>query len=91
VALDRAFRSGDTDRARDLYRRTLPLLVIQANFRMAFTKYVLTRRGILDNHIARATVPPLDRHDLREIDAWLESVSDLLAVAPLQHLAGAAA
>ncbi|MBM6593649.1 dihydrodipicolinate synthase family protein [Microvirga pudoricolor] len=91
VALDRAYRSGDVDRARDLYRRTLPLLVIQANFRMAFTKYVLTRRGILDNHRTRAKGPALDRHDLREIDAWLDSVSDLLTVAPLQRLAGAAA
>jgi 4-hydroxy-tetrahydrodipicolinate synthase len=89
VALDRAYRSGDIELARDLYRRTLPLLVIQANFRMAFTKYVLTRRGVMDNHASRAKVPPLDRHDMREIDAWLDSVSDLLTVAPLQRFAGA--
>jgi 4-hydroxy-tetrahydrodipicolinate synthase len=58
VAMDRAFRAGDIDRARELYMRTLPLLVIQANFRMAFTKHVLSRRGVLDNRVVRAKVPP---------------------------------
>ncbi|MGY6248552.1 dihydrodipicolinate synthase family protein [Bosea thiooxidans] len=79
VALDRAFRAKDIAAARDLYRRTLPLLVIQANFRMAFTKYVLTRRGLLSNHLCRAPVPALDETDRAEIDAWLASVADLLA------------
>ncbi|MBZ6077218.1 dihydrodipicolinate synthase family protein [Microvirga puerhi] len=78
VALDRAFRSGDLAKARDLYMRTLPLLVIQANFRMAFTKYVLSRRGILTNHASRAKLPPMDAMDLSEIDAWLTSASSLL-------------
>jgi 4-hydroxy-tetrahydrodipicolinate synthase len=91
VALDRAFRSGDVERARDLYRRTLPLLVIQANFRMAFTKYVLTRRGIMDNHVVRAAGPRPDAQDLREIDAWLDSIADLLVASPLGRRAGAAA
>jgi 4-hydroxy-tetrahydrodipicolinate synthase len=79
VAIDRAFRAGDVARARDLYMRTLPLLVIQANFRMAFTKHVLTRRGILDNAVVRAKVPPMDKHDLAEIDAWLELAADLMS------------
>ncbi|WP_332689219.1 dihydrodipicolinate synthase family protein [Bosea sp. (in: a-proteobacteria)] len=87
VALDRAFRSGDIATARDLYRRTLPLLVIQANFRMAFTKYVLTRRSVLTNQICRAAVPALDATDLAEIDAWLASIDDLLA-APAMRKAG---
>jgi 4-hydroxy-tetrahydrodipicolinate synthase len=78
VALDRAFRSDDIAKARDLYMRTLPLLVIQANFRMAFTKYVLTRRGILSNRIARAKLPHMDDMDLSEIDAWLTLASPLL-------------
>jgi 4-hydroxy-tetrahydrodipicolinate synthase len=91
VALDRAFRSGDFEHARDLYRRTLPLLVIQANFRMAFTKYVLTRRGIMDNHMVRAAGPRPDAQDLREIDAWLDSIGDLMTQSPLGRRAGAAA
>ena len=90
VAIDRAFRSGDVAKARELYMRTLPLLVIQANFRMAFTKYVLTRRGNLTNFIARAKVPPMDRHDLREIDAWLALVADLFSAAPVPRAVGAA-
>ncbi|MDF2811140.1 MAG: dihydrodipicolinate synthase family protein [Microvirga sp.] len=90
VAIDRAFRSGDVAKARELYMRTLPLLVIQANFRMAFTKYVLTRRGNLTNFIARAKVPPMDRHDLSEIDAWLALVADLFSAAPAPRVVGGA-
>lgn len=78
VALDSAFRSGAIATARDLYTRTLPLLLIQANFRMAFTKYVLTRRGVLTNHVCRAPLPQLDDIDLAEIDAWLARIEDLL-------------
>jgi 4-hydroxy-tetrahydrodipicolinate synthase len=78
VTMDRAFRSAAIDQARDLYMRTLPLLVIQANFRMAFTKHVLTRRGVLDNRVVRAKVPPMDAHDIAEIDAWLEAIADLI-------------
>jgi len=80
VAMDRAYRSGDVGRARDLYMRTLPLLVIQFNFRMAFTKHVLTRRGVLTNQIVRAKVPPMDGLDVAEIDAWLEACSELMTV-----------
>ena len=90
VAMDRAFRSGDVGRARELYMRTLPLLVIQANFRMAFTKHVLTRRGLLDNRVVRASVPPMDEHDIAEIDAWLDAIGDLMRK-PAQPLATKAA
>lgn len=82
VAMDRAYRDGDTARARELYMRTLPLLVIQFNFRMAFTKHVLTRRGVLTNQVVRAKVPPMDALDVAEIDAWLETCADLMTVEP---------
>lgn len=78
AALDRAFREGATGTARDLYMRTLPLLLIQANLRMAFTKYVLTRRGILTNQVCRAPLPALDAIERTEIDAWLGRIADLL-------------
>ncbi len=78
VAMDRAFRAGDVAGARELYMRTLPLLVIQANFRMAFTKHVLCRRGILDNRVVRAATPSMDAHDIAEIDAWLDACADLM-------------
>ncbi|WP_038365963.1 dihydrodipicolinate synthase family protein [Bosea sp. UNC402CLCol] len=81
AALDRAFRSGAVETARNLYMRTLPLLLIQANLRMAFTKYVLTRRGILSNQICRAPLPAIDAVDRAEIDAWLGRIADLLAPA----------
>lgn len=80
VALDRAYRAGEIERARELYMRTLPLLVIQLNFRMAFTKHVLTRRGVLSNQLVRATVPAMDALDVAEIDAWLDLCAELMTV-----------
>lgn len=80
VALDRAYRAGEIERARELYMRTLPLLVIQLNFRMAFTKHVLTRRGVLTNQVVRATVPAMDALDVAEIDAWLDLCAELMTV-----------
>lgn len=78
VALDRRFRAGAVEEARDLYMRSLPLLVIQANFRMRFTKHVLVRRGVLQHAGVRARLPQFDQHDLEEIDAWLIRITDLL-------------
>lgn len=80
AALDRAFRAGDVGKARELYMRTLPLLVIQANYRMRFTKHVLSRRGIMDNDVVRAKLLTFDAHDVAEIDAWLDLASDLMTV-----------
>ncbi|EHM01706.1 dihydrodipicolinate synthetase family protein [Acetobacteraceae bacterium AT-5844] len=77
VAMDRHFRAGEIDAARDLYMRSLPLLVIQANFRMRFTKHVLTQRGVLNNDVVRARTPQLDSHDKAEIEAWLNRVAAL--------------
>jgi len=83
VAMDKAWRSGSEALAREIYMRTLPLLLIQANFRMRFTKYVLMRRGVLDNYVTRGKVPAWDEVDMREIDSWLDSVKDLLTVGTL--------
>ena len=68
VALDAAWRAGRTGEARDLYIRTLPLLVLQAVYRMRLTKYVLMRRGLLDNSDVRAPTPDLDAGALADID-----------------------
>ena len=86
VALDRAFRAGDKATARNLYWRTLPLLLIQANFRMRFTKHVLSRRGIISSDAIRASAPAFDSYDIDEIDTWLHMIGDLLtanAVPPM--------
>jgi 4-hydroxy-tetrahydrodipicolinate synthase len=84
VALDRAWRGGDIAQARRIYELLLPLLVIQAFSRMRFTKYVLTRRGILRNDVVRAKIAPLDAHDRAEIDALLDRIADRMHVAPLR-------
>ena len=91
VAMDRAYRAGEIERARELYMRTLPLLVIQFNFRMAFTKHVLTRRGVMTNQAVRAKVPPMDALDVAEIDAWLDTCADLMTAEPRQPKLGGGA
>ena len=70
----------------------LPLLVIQANFRMAFTKHVLVRRGVLAQAHVRAALPAMDAEDVAQIDAWLADIADLLtAEMPAEMPAGAPA
>ncbi|WP_295812571.1 dihydrodipicolinate synthase family protein [uncultured Nitratireductor sp.] len=71
VALDDAWRSGETAEARDVYVRTLPLLTLQALYRMRLTKHVLMRRGVLHNASVRARTPQLDKHAIADIDANL--------------------
>jgi 4-hydroxy-tetrahydrodipicolinate synthase len=74
VALDRAWHAGDRKEARQIYIRTLPLLVLQALYRMRLTKYVLARRGIIDHVGVRAPTPDLDEAAIADIDANLEEL-----------------
>lgn len=71
VAIDRALLAGDHVAARAIYVRTLPLLVLQAVYRMRLTKHVLMRRGVLDNAAVRAPTPDLDAMAIADIDANL--------------------
>ncbi|MDE2792734.1 MAG: dihydrodipicolinate synthase family protein [Paracoccaceae bacterium] len=71
VALDRAWRNGRPGDARDIYVRTLPLLVLQAVYRMRLTKHVLMRRGVLEWTGVRAPTPELDTSAIADIDANL--------------------
>ena len=71
VALYEAHVGGDHDRARKLYRLSLPLLVSQAIYRMRLTKYVLKKRGIADALHVRAPLPELDEFTCRDIDLML--------------------
>jgi dihydrodipicolinate synthase/N-acetylneuraminate lyase len=71
VALDAAWWAGDKTLAREIYVRTLPLLTLQAMYRMRLTKLVLMRRGIMDNIIVRAPTPDLDAQAIADIDANL--------------------
>lgn len=79
VAMDRAWRMGDHAGARALYVQTLPLLTLQAVYRMRLTKYVLMRRGILENAVVRAPTPELDPPAIADIDANLAELGILPA------------
>lgn len=74
VALDRAWRSGRRDEAREIYVRTLPLLTLQAVFRMRLTKHALMRRGVLENALVRASTPEMDSLAIADIDANLAAL-----------------
>ena len=63
---------------RALYNRMLPLLNFQAVFRMAMTKEVLRRRGVIASTHVRAPGPKLDPGDHRELDAMLAELADIL-------------
>jgi 4-hydroxy-tetrahydrodipicolinate synthase len=80
VALDRAWRAGRRDEARSIYIRTLPLLVLQAVYRMRLTKHVLMRRGVLENTVVRAPTPELDALARADIDANLAELGLLQGV-----------
>jgi 4-hydroxy-tetrahydrodipicolinate synthase len=74
VALDRALRRGDSAAARRIYVETLPLLVLQAVYRMRLTKHALMRQGVLgpESVGVRAPTPELDSLALADIDMCLE-------------------
>lgn len=71
-------RAGDAAGVRALYNRMLPLLNFQAVFRMAMTKEVLRRRGVIASTHVRAPGPKLDPGDHRELDAMLAELADIL-------------
>jgi 4-hydroxy-tetrahydrodipicolinate synthase len=79
VAMVAAWRAGNTDFARTLYNRSLPLLNFQAVFRWAMTKEVLKRRGVIEGAYKRAPGPRLDRQDEVELGIMLAEIGDLLA------------
>ncbi|MCK8782301.1 dihydrodipicolinate synthase family protein [Rhizobium sp. NTR19] len=72
VALDRAYRRGDIAGARRIYIETLPLLVLQAVYRMRLTKHALVRQGVIDHVGVRAPTPELDADATADIDRALE-------------------
>jgi 4-hydroxy-tetrahydrodipicolinate synthase len=78
VAQFAAHRAGDAVAVRRWFNRMLPLLNFQAVFRMAVTKEVLRRRGVIMATHVRAAGPVLDEFDLRELDAILTGLADLV-------------
>ncbi len=71
-------RAGDATGVRRLFDRMLPLLNFQAVFRMAMTKEVLRRRGVISATHVRAAGPRLDAGDLAELAAILAGLTDLV-------------
>ena len=74
VAIYEAHTAGDFERARELYRNSLPLLACQMIYRMRLTKYVLRLRGITDRLHVRAPLPELDEFTRRDIDTMVEDL-----------------
>ena len=77
VAIYEAHTAGDFDRARELYRNSLPLLACQMIYRMRLTKYVLKQRGIIDRLHVRAPLPELDEFTRQDIDTMVEDLKAL--------------
>ena len=77
VAIYEAHTAGDFERARELYRYSLPLLGCQMIYRMRMTKYVLKQRGITDRLHVRAPLPELDEFTRQDIDTMVEDLKAL--------------
>ena len=73
----RDWREGDAHLARQLYSRTLPLLLFQQIFRVHLTKAVLAARSLLSSRFVRAAGPSFDDGDERECKALIAEASDL--------------
>jgi len=78
VQLLAAHHAGDRANVRALFNAMLPLLNFQAVFRMAMTKEVLKRRGVIVATHVRAAGPVLDDGDRRELGEMLGEVAGLL-------------
>jgi 4-hydroxy-tetrahydrodipicolinate synthase len=76
VAIHHAFRTGNADRARDIFDQFLPLLNFLGVYRVAGVKEVLRRRGFLSSAHCRAGMP-LDRFAAAELEAIIERVQHL--------------
>ena len=77
VAIYEAHTAGDFERARELYRYSLPLLGCQMIYRMRLTKYVLKQRGITDRLHVRAPLPELDEFTRQDINTMVEDLKAL--------------
>lgn len=60
VALMTAYAGGRRDEALELYQRSLPLLLIQAPYRMRMTKLILKHRGLIETDLVREALPEMD-------------------------------
>lgn len=78
AALFAAHRTGDRAAVRRWFDRMLPVLNMQAVFRMSLTKEVLRRRGIIECAAKRAPGPSFDAGDHAELTELLAELADVL-------------
>ncbi|WP_394199071.1 dihydrodipicolinate synthase family protein [Litoreibacter albidus] len=78
VALFRAYVAHDRAEALRLYERSLPLLLIQAPYRMRLTKLILKHRGLIACDDVREPLPEMDK-ELKEIALELYGRANLTA------------
>lgn len=71
LALLRAFRSGDRERARQIFTRYLPLIVFEQQPGVAIRKEILRRRGLLTSPRVRYPGATIDAATARQLDALL--------------------
>ena len=81
VAVYRAYRAGDVERARTLHARALPFLTQEMSVLMAVSKEALVRRGVFTEIGMRdPEFPPLDAGDRAELDALWSDLTGLFTV-----------
>lgn len=87
VAMVQALKTGQEQRARDLFDRSLPLLSVQAVFRWRLTKAVLKMRGLIQSEYTRAPGPELDEQDRAEVYALMSRIQDLTGLPVTDRMA----
>lgn len=85
VALWTALDSGRLEDAEEIYRRLLPLVVLEAQFgAVPVCKEVLVRRGIISNAQTRSPgARPLDEKALDLLDRYLDEIADMMTGYPV--------
>ena len=79
VALMRAYAEGDRGRALELWERSVPLLLIQAPYRMRLTKLILKHRGLIAHDGVREPLPEMDTTLQRLVIELYARLSDVSA------------
>ncbi|WP_159587810.1 dihydrodipicolinate synthase family protein [Chelativorans xinjiangense] len=77
VALIKAYAAGQREAALRLYERTLPLLLIQAPYRMRMTKLILVLRGLIASDVVREPVPEMDQALKALVQEYYARLADL--------------
>lgn len=85
VAIWNALEAGQTQQARSLFLRVLPLMDVEMNYGPPVCKEVLRRRGVIEcTAVRQLGFPTLDEYDLRLLDTILADIGSLFTVAPLR-------